>query len=141
MITSGFNICYIDTNILISRISPEPKADTDIQTLETMSAKEFTLLTSELTRLEVSRFLHRLNVNNSPSNSIENYVRDALAGIELVRLNNTTLEIAARFPYPHLGSLDSIHLASAQMVGATHFLTRDRQLINVCTQLGIATTL
>ena len=125
---------------MISRISPEPKADTDIQTLETMRAKKFTFLTSELTRLEVSRFLHRLNTNDSSSTSIDRYVKDALAGIELIRLNNRTLEIAARFPYPHLGSLDSIHLASAQMVGATHFLTRDHQLINACTQLRIATT-
>jgi predicted nucleic acid-binding protein len=125
---------------LISRISPELNASTDIQTLEAMRAKEFTFLTSELTRLEISRFLHRLHTNNSSSVSLEKHVRDALAGIELIRLNNRTLEIAARFPFPHLGSLDSIHLASAQMVGATHFLTRDRQLIDAGTQLGIATT-
>ena len=140
MITSGFNICYIDTNILISRISPEPNATSDIQTLGTIRAKEFTFLTSELTRLEVSRFIHRLNTNDSSSASIEKHVKDALAGIELIRLNNRTLEIAARFPFPHLGSLDSIHLASAQMVGATHFLTRDRQLVTACAELGIATT-
>lgn len=140
MISSKFKFCYVDTNIVISRIAPDRNKYMVSQQLDIARAKEFTFLTSDLTRLELSRFLHRINDDQSSSTTFENHIRDALAGIELIRLNTKTLGSAARFPFPHLGSLDSIHLASAHMVRATHFLTSDRQLINACAELGIATS-
>jgi predicted nucleic acid-binding protein len=133
-------ICYIDTNILISRITPEQNSPKLTQQIESVRGRDFAFLTSELTRLEVSRFLHRVKDYNTNSVVFEQQNQNVLAGIQLIRLNSSTLERAASFPFTHLGSLDSIHLASAQIVGATHFLTRDRQLINACAELGIATT-
>jgi predicted nucleic acid-binding protein len=133
-------ICYIDTNILISRITPEQNSPELTQQIESVRGRDFAFLTSELTRLEVSRFLHRVKDYNTNSVVFEQQNQNVLAGIQLIRLNSSTLERAASFPFTHLGSLDSIHLASAQIVGATHFLTRDRQLINACAGLGIATT-
>lgn len=140
MTNFGLKICYIDTNILISRITPEQNSPKLTQQIESVRGRDFAFLTSELTRLEVSRFLHRVKDYNTNSVVFEQQNQNVLAGIQLIRLNSSTLERAASFPFTHLGSLDSIHLASAQIVGATHFLTRDRQLINACAELGIATT-
>ncbi len=140
MTNSGLKICYIDTNVLISRITPEQDSPGLTQQIESMRGRDFAFLTSELTRLEVSRFLHRVKNFNAHSVSFEQQNQKVLAGIQLIRLNSSTLKRAAGFPFTHLGSLDSIHLASAQLVGATHFLTRDRRLINACAGLGIATT-
>jgi predicted nucleic acid-binding protein len=138
--SSRLKICYIDTNILISRITPEQNSPELTQQIESVRGRDFAFLTSELTRLEVSRFLHRVKDYNTNSVVFEQQNQNVLAGIQLIRLNSSTLERAASFPFTHLGSLDSIHLASAQIVSATHFLTRDRQLINACAELGIATT-
>lgn len=140
MTDSQLKICYIDTNMLISRITPEHNSPEITEQIESVRGRGFAFLTSELTRLEVSRFLHRVKDFNAHSVSFEQQNQNVFAGIQLIRLNSSTLERAAGFPYPHLGSLDSIHLASAQIVGATHFLTRDRQLLKACTGLGIATT-
>jgi len=126
--------------MLISRITPEQNSPELTQQIESVRGRDFAFLTSELTRLEVSRFLRRVKDSNTNSVGFEQQNRNVLAGIQLIRLNSSTLERAASFPFTHLGSLDSIHLASAHIVGATHFLTRDRQLINACAGLGIATT-
>jgi len=138
--SSQLKICYIDTNMLISRITPEQNSPELTQQIESARGRDFAFLTSELTRLEVSRFLHRVKDSNTDSVGFEQQNQNVLAGVQLIRLNSSTLERAASFPFTHLGSLDSIHLASAHIVGATHFLTRDRQLINACDGLGIATT-
>jgi hypothetical protein len=126
--------------MLISRITPEQNSPELTQQIESARGRDFAFLTSELTRLEVSRFLHRVKDSNTDSVGFEQQNQNVLAGVQLIRLNSSTLERAASFPFTHLGSLDSIHLASAHIVGATHFLTRDRQLINACDGLGIATT-
>jgi predicted nucleic acid-binding protein len=126
--------------MLVSRITPQQNSPELTQQIESARSGDFAFLTSELTRLEVSRFLHRVKDFNAHSVCFEQQNQNVLAGIQLIRLNSSTLERAASFPFTHLGSLDSIHLASAHIVGATHFLTRDRQLINACAGLGIATT-
>jgi uncharacterized protein len=138
--SSRLKICYLDTNILISRITLEQDSAEITQQIEKAHGRDFVFLTSELTRLEVSRFLHRVRDFNTDFVDFEQHIQKVVAGVQFLRLNSTTLEHAARFPFTHLGSLDSIHLASAHIVGATHFLTGDRQLIKACTELGIATT-
>jgi len=137
--SSQLKFCYIDTNMLISRITPERNSPEITQQIERARGRDFVFLTSELARLEVSRFLHRVKDFNAHSVGFEQQFQNVVAGVQFIRLNSMTLERAAGFPFTHLGSLDSIHLASAQMVGATHFLTGDRQLINACGGLGIAT--
>ena len=49
-------------------------------------------------------------------------------------------ELAARLPVMYLKTLDAIHLATAIMTECDAVITQDPQLINACTQLGIATT-
>ncbi len=133
-------LCYIDTSVIIKRISNEADSD-DVQLqMQTARSAGFVFLSSQLAELELSRFLHRqvTATSNPPLDKSRKQV--ALAGIELVRLDSHTLKRAALFPFQHLGSLDSIHLSTAQIMRATHFLTRDRQLLRACQEIGIKTT-
>ncbi len=133
-------LCYIDTSVIIKRISNEADSD-DVQLqMQTARSAGFVFLSSQLAELELSRFLHRqvTATSNPPLDKSRKQV--ALAGIELVRLDSHTLKRAALFPFQHLGSLDSIHLSTAQIMRATHFLTRDRQLLRACQEIGITTT-
>ncbi len=133
-------LCYIDTSVIIKRISNEADSD-DVQLqMQTARSAGFVFLSSQLAELELSRFLHRqvTATSNPPLDKSRKQV--ALAGIELVRLDSHTLKRAALFPFQNLGSLDSIHLSTAQIMRATHFLTRDRQLLRACQEIGITTT-
>ncbi len=126
--------------MIIKRISNEADSD-DVQLqMQTARSAGFVFLSSQLAELELSRFLHRqvTATSNPPLDKSRKQV--ALAGIELVRLDSHTLKRAALFPFQHLGSLDSIHLSTAQIMRATHFLTRDRQLLRACQEIGIKTT-
>lgn len=76
----------------------------------------------------------------SSHSEIEQRKNAALAGIELIKINTHVLNRASAISFPHLGSLDSIHLGTAQAIGASHFLTRDRQLLRACDEAGIKTT-
>ncbi len=97
-------------------------------------------MSSELLGLELSRFLHRQVDEEYSRSVIEQQKSVALAGIELIKINTQVLKRASAFAFPHLGSLDSIHLGTAQAIGASHFLTRDRQLLRACNEIGIKTT-
>jgi predicted nucleic acid-binding protein len=132
-------ICYLDSNVLISRITPERNSDSIALHLHQASIQGFTFLTSVLAALEVNRFLHRTSNPAMTQSQFHEHEADALAGTELVRLNTQILKRASTFPFPHLGSLDSIHLGTAQAIGASHFLTRDRQLLRACDEVGIKT--
>jgi predicted nucleic acid-binding protein len=132
-------ICYLDSNILISRITPERNVESTVLSFRQASIQGFTFLTSVLAALEVSRFLHRINTPALTPLQFHEHERDALAGTELVRLNSSILKRAATFTFPHLGSLDSIHLGTAQAIGASHFLTNDKQLLRACEEVGLAT--
>ncbi len=133
-------ICYLDTSLLITRITPERNSQAIEQQVFAARKADFTFLTSALTTLEISRFLHRAHNPELTKAQFQQHKLEALAGIELVRLDAQTLKRAAHFSFPHLGSLDSIHLGTAQAVGASHFLTNDKQLIHACHEIGIKTT-
>ncbi len=133
-------LCYIDTSVIVKRIfSEEDSIEVQLQ-FEKARGEGFVFLSSQLAELELSRFLHgKIGPEFTPHLN-QTRKKTALAGIELVRLDSHTLKRAALFPFPHLGSLDSIHLGTAQIMRATHFLTRDRQLLRACQEIGIKTT-
>ena len=133
-------ICYLDSNVLISRISPERRSDLIAHYLQQGRLQGFTFFSSVLASLEVSRFLHRTNTPERTQKQFQEHKTDALAGTELVRLNSQMLTSASTFTFPHLGSIDSIHLGTAQAIGASHFLTNDKQLLRACEEVGLATS-
>ncbi len=133
-------ICYIDLSVVIKRITHEADSTKTLSEFAHAQSQGFNLMSSELLGLELSGFLHRQVDEEYSRSVIEQQKSVALAGIELIKINTQILKRASAFPFPHLGSLDSIHLGTAQAIGASHFLTRDRQLLRACNEVGIKTT-
>lgn len=132
-------MCYIDTSVIIKRMFNEADSIESRRQFQAAHLQGFVFVASQLAELELSRFLHSKTGSEFTTTLRQTRKQEALLGIELIRLNSSTLKRAALFPFQHLGSLDSIHLSTAQMVGATHFLTRDRQLLRACEEVGLAT--
>lgn len=97
------------------------------------------LMTSELARLEVTRTLLRAGLDHQ---LVPYYASQALRGIYLIDLSSTVLARAAAYRTARLGSLDAIHLASADPFRAelTEFVTYDGELAAAATDLGFPVT-
>lgn len=90
------------------------------------------LLSSALARTEVLRALR------GEGDEAIARGRRVLADIDLVRINDRVLEAAATLGPPELRSLDAIHLATAQRLGAdlATLVTYDDRLADAARQLG-----
>lgn len=124
-------IGYIDSSMIVERaigISRGEAADL------TGGVAAERLVSSALTVVEVSRVLTRI----APDQDVEDMVASALASVELVALASVTLVMAARLPVRFLKTLDSLHVASALLVGADVVMTGDRQMARACQDLGLA---
>jgi predicted nucleic acid-binding protein len=127
--------CYIDTNIVLAAIRCE-SPDAALPKLAQHARKmRVPLVTSTLTRIEIRRILIREGIPISPS------VTSVFEGFDIVRFTEDIGELAARLPVMCLKTLDAIHLATAIMTDCDAVITQDRQLINACTELGLATTM
>lgn len=97
------------------------------------------LISSELARLELTRTLLRADVDPT---RVGHYVNQALRGIYLVDLTSTVLARAGAYQTPRLGSLDAIHLASADpfRTDLTDLVTYDQELGRAAHDLGFPVT-
>ena len=126
--------CYVDTNIVLPAIRFEGP-DAALPKLAQHARKmRVPLVTSTLTRIEIRRILIREGIPISPS------ITNVFEGFDIVQFTDDIGELAARLPVMYLKTLDAIHLATAIMTECDAVITQDRQLINACTQLRIATT-
>ena len=121
---------YVDSSVLLRVVLGEPDR------LELWSAIT-NPVSSELIRLECLRTIDRARVRlGLDDRQIANYRADVLEAIDafsLVALDSVVLERAAE-PFPTaLGSLDAIHLASAEQFGSDlrAFVTYDERLATV----------
>ncbi len=126
--------CYIDTNIVLPAIRFEGPNAALPKLAEHARTVRVPLVTSTLTRIEIRRTLIREGIPISPS------IISIFEGFDIVQFTEDICELAARLPVMYLKTLDAIHLATAIMTECDAVITQDRQLINACTQLGIATT-
>lgn len=92
-------------------------------------------MTSELSRLELTRTLLRAGVDHQ---RVPYLTGQALRGLTVVDLTATTLARAMAYPIAPVGSLDSIHLATADPFRAelTDFVTYDREQGEAASGLG-----
>jgi predicted nucleic acid-binding protein len=127
--------CYIDTNIVLPAIRFEGPNAALPKLAEHARTVRAPLVTSTLTRIEIRRTLIREGIPISPS------IISIFEGFDIVQFTEDIGELAARLPVMYLKTLDAIHLATAIMTECDAIITQDRQLINACTQLGIATTI
>ncbi len=93
------------------------------------------MLTSELSQLEVTRTLLRAGIDYQ---RVPYLAGQALRGVYVVELTGTVLARAMSYQTPKLGSLDSIHLASAAPFRAelAGLVTYDHGLARAAGDLG-----
>jgi predicted nucleic acid-binding protein len=67
--------------------------------------------------------------------------RAVLARVDLVRVNDRVLTAAGALLPAHVRSLDAIHLATAQELGADlgHIVTYDERMVEAANHLGLRT--
>ena len=125
---------YLDACALIKFIKQEPETDALRAWRQNLPA-ETELLTSELSQLEITRTLLRAGADHQ---RVPYFARQALSGVFLVDLTSTVLSRAMSYRLPRLGSLDAIHLASADpfRTDLTELVTYDLELAKAASDLG-----
>lgn len=122
---------YLDTSALAKLVVAEPESAALAAWLG--ERRNVTLVTSVIGLVEVRRAVRRV----APTAVAQaEYV---CAAMDMVPLSERILESAGVIGPAELRTLDAIHLASAQALGAalTEVVTYDRRLHAGCTALGI----
>ncbi len=93
------------------------------------------LVTSELAQLEITRALLRAGIDHQ---RVPYVTGQALRGVYLIDLTSTVLARAMTYRVSRLGSLDAVHLASADPFRPelTEFVTYDHELTEAAANLG-----
>ncbi|MGH3908452.1 MAG: type II toxin-antitoxin system VapC family toxin [Pseudonocardiaceae bacterium] len=125
---------YLDACALLKFIKSEPQTEA-LRAWRHALLEGTELVTSELAQLEITRTLLRAGIDHQ---RVPYFTGQALRGIYLVDLTSTVLARAMAYRVPRLGSLDAIHLASADPFRAelTEFVTYDHELTKAAVDLG-----
>lgn len=127
---------YLDSCALVKFIKSEPETQA-LRSWRQALPEDAELITSELAELEITRTLVRVGVDHQ---RVPYFVGQALRGIYLTDLTSTVLARAKSYQAPKLGSLDAIHLATADPFrpDLTAFVTYDQELAVAAEGLGFA---
>ena len=136
---------YLDSCALVKLVVAE-KESTALA--EVVNVDGVVLASSQLALTEVIRTVRRSCFDDHRAPVVDPAVykerlakaSDLLDRVNLVVLNKNVLLQAAMFENdPHIGSLDSIHLVSAQCIGPelVAFITYDKQLAHAATAAGL----
>ncbi|MFE2726562.1 type II toxin-antitoxin system VapC family toxin [Kitasatospora sp. NPDC059327] len=125
---------YLDSCALLKFIKPEPETAA-LRSWRQSLPEGVELITSELARLEITRTLVCAGLAHQ---LVPYHVDQALRGVYRVDLSSAVLGRALAYRTPRLGSLDALHLASADPFRAelTDFVTYDRELAHAAEELG-----
>lgn len=125
---------YLDACALLKFIKREKETEA-LRTWRAGLPEGTELVSSELSHLEITRALLRAGVDHQ---LVPYYAGQAMTGIYVVDLTSTVLARAMAYRRPELGSLDALHLASADPFRAelTDLITYDRELATAAEDLG-----
>jgi predicted nucleic acid-binding protein len=128
-------VIYLDSSAALKLVKEEKETGA-LRTWRQSITPEQELVTSSLTRVEIVRTLLRDRVD---ADRAGRYAGHALAGVHLLAVTSDVLARANAYRVQRLGSLDAIHLASADRYRAelTEFVTYDRELTAAATRLGL----
>ena len=123
---------YLDSSAIVKLVVEEPQSTA----LRRHLRRRTPLVSSALARTEVLRAL-LLEGDVALARA-----RDALARIDMIRINDRILNAAGLLAPPDLRSLDAIHLASAQQLGRDlgDLVTYDGRMVAAARQLGLNTS-
>jgi uncharacterized protein len=126
---------YFDSSALIKFVKPE-KESLALREWRLAQPTESELVTSQLAVLEVSRTLLRAGVDKQ---RVPYVVGQAVRGLFLVDVTSTVLTRARSYGIRRLGSLDAIHLATADpfLAEVSAFVTYDDELAAAADELGL----
>jgi predicted nucleic acid-binding protein len=119
---------FVDSSAVVKLLLPEEESPALRRRL-----RGERLLASELARTEVARAIRRTG-GSSPS-----HVARALESLDMIAIDATVLDEAARLDPASLGSLDAIQLATALSIASEldAFITYDRQLGKAAAAAGL----
>jgi uncharacterized protein len=124
---------YVDSSALLKRYVDEPDSDA----AEAHLRSDPSLLTARHTIVEVRRNLARL-LGESDAASARSVFADDLRAFSLIELDEVTCDAAAGIAeLTGARTLDALHLAAAQRVGAVPFLTFDVRQAQAARSLGL----
>jgi predicted nucleic acid-binding protein len=126
---SASRATYLDSSALVKLAVREP----DSAVLRRYLRRRRPLITSALARTEVTRALLPLGPEAVRRG------HDVLARVDQVRVNDRVLDAAGAILPVELRSLDAIHLATAQQLGAdlARVVTYDERMTAAAKQLGV----
>jgi uncharacterized protein len=129
---------YCDSSVLLKRYREEPDSETCSRELERMTLGGDFLLSSKLALVEVTRGIDRNLPPEAAQEDLDEAVAKVLEDVDLISIDDFTLEVAGEIPGRHLGTLDAIHVATALIMRADLVVTRDQRMIEACTEVGLA---
>ncbi len=121
---------YLDSSALVKLVVAEPESES----LRRFLARRPERVSSALARVEVRRAVR------PHGREAAERARRVLARIRLVRIDDGVLDAAAALDPRVLRSLDGIHLASAQALGADldDIVTYDRRMSEAAVLIGLS---
>jgi uncharacterized protein len=127
-------VIYLDSCALLKFVKAE-RETVALRAWRAALPPDTELVTSTLARLEVTRTFLRAGVDHQ---RVPYFVGQTVKGLYLADLTSVVLERAAAYRVQRLGSLDSIHLATADPFRneLTAFVTYDRELAKAAADLG-----
>ncbi len=129
---------YCDSSVLLKRFREEPDSETCSRELERMTLGGDFLLSSKLALVEVTRGIDRNLPPEAAQEDLDEAVAKVLEDVDLVAIDDFTLQVAAEIPGRHLGTLDAIHVATALIMRADLVITRDQRMMEACAEVGLA---
>jgi predicted nucleic acid-binding protein len=131
-------LIYFDSSALVKFVKREKESEA-LRDWRAQLDGGVELVTSELAGLEISRTLLRAGVDRQ---RVPYVVGQALRGVYLVDITSTVLARARAYGIRRLGSLDAVHLATADpfLTELTDFVTYDSELAEAAAELGFPTT-
>lgn len=126
---------YFDSSALLKFVKPEKESQA-LREWRVALPTGSELVTSQLAVLEISRTLLRAGVDYQ---RVPYVVGQAVRGLFLVDVTSTVLTRARSYGIRRLGSLDAVHLATADpfLAELTDFVTYDADLAAAAQELGL----
>jgi len=122
-------LLYADSSALVKLVLDEPES----AALERFVGDPVALITSELAIVEVRRAVRIAD----PAWNAAVEAEELLTSLELVSVSTHVLRRASELASLELRTLDAIHVASAERVGAGSVVTYDRRLAEAAERLGL----
>jgi predicted nucleic acid-binding protein len=126
---------YLDTCTLLKFVQPEAETAALRAWREGIGPVQ-RLVTSQLAGVELARTYRRAGIDRQ---RIPFLVANALKGVDQITVDDEVLTRAAAYEVHRLGTLDSIHLATAEPLRPQldGFLTYDKELAAAGTEIGL----